>query len=188
MQEPPGSKAAHRRRPVVIGRLVARMRDWLAAPAWLSQHRRALTDSASASTEGAWQIVDGKIGTARTPTTARRVNAGDGPTVIQLPVNRRLLLIQLAQDMRARFRDVAAGEDDDPLLLTLSSGSTHRLSIDSTAHLDVCDGTLPYRVVLGDELTTRIILETSDFTEASHFVLQYLLLTRDEAGSVGSAA
>jgi hypothetical protein len=186
-----GANAAHSTRPFAAGRLIARMRDWFAASTPLaSAGGRVPAPYAPRAVESVVQLAARSAKPrpeiaqpADASDVSRQMNRGRDGTVVLLPLNGRRLLAQLAQDLRADF-DTAA-EDDDPLHFTLTPGPEQRLWIDSTAHVDVRDDLLPYRVVLGDALTTRIILETSDFAEVRKFVCQYLLLTR--TGSAGSA-
>ena len=186
-----GTNAAHSRRPFAAGQLIARMRDWFAASTPLASAGAGVP---APHVPGALESVVRLAGRSAKPRSeiaqqagasdvSRQMDRGRDRTVVLLPLNGRRLLAQLAQELRADL-DTAA-EDDDPLLFTLTQGPEQRLWIDSTAHVDVRDDQLPYRVVLGDVLTTRIILETSDFAEVRKFVCQYLLLTR--AGTAGSA-
>ncbi|WP_072389353.1 hypothetical protein [Hyphomicrobium sp. CS1BSMeth3] len=121
--------------------------------------------------------------TSSTPTAARRfcpredpAKNGPGAHILQFPLLPRDRLMWLARDLQQRIRN-----DQDPMLLMLGPAPLQRLHIDSTAYVDITTGCLAYRVVLGDRLSSRITLETSDFGEAHSFVTQYLLLTRGSA-------
>jgi hypothetical protein len=104
----------------------------------------------------------------------------------------RKRLAQLADQLRSSldlqaFEGCGAG-DHDPILLRLIAGSTPRLWIDSTAHVEFREEQSSYRVVLGEALITRITLETPDFEEVRQFVWQYLLATRSYDSPIGDRA
>jgi hypothetical protein len=182
------------RRSRTVGGFIARMRDWLSAteqPAAAVQvAQEPQRESASIERIGPFTRLSSerRVGVYLADAGSNgNAGAGRGDTVIALPVNRRQQLNQLAQEIRIRFGD-GTTNNDDPLLLTLVSAPQQCLRIDSSAYIEVLDETLPYRVVLGDELTTRVILETADFVEAHNFILQYLFLTRDAVRSVRGSA
>lgn len=147
------------------GGLLARLRTWLAGV--------PLVAAPCSGSETAGKVA--------TPVGA------PGAAVLPFPMTGRGLLLRLAQDLGH-----LVGKDDaeagDPVLLALAPGSQQRLTIDSTAYVDVREGILPYRVVLGDEFATRITLETTDVAEVHSFISQYLLLTRGRAQVVGGAS
>lgn len=171
---------------VIIGSLVARMREWLAPRLFLSAPAR-LPDMAIANS-----------GTANATTALRslgeiRVDAGFRPfspreaEILNFPLDDRSLLARLARELRLDFSE--ADEDEhDPLLLTFANGMPLRLMIDSTSYVDVRGGTQKFRVVLGDQLSTRVTLETGDFDEVRQFVGQYLHVTRARRNAPGGTA
>lgn len=95
--------------------------------------------------------------------------------VIPFPLPARAQLLKLAHEL-------GAGKNDAEGIIPLA-GLQHRLHIDSTAYVDVGNDRLPFRIVLGEGLSTRITVETADFAEARSFIAQYLMLTRGPAGA-----
>lgn len=144
--------------------LLCRLRSWLARP---SASTRDRAGAPAASPERTLRLVHS------TP-------------VVPFPGRARGLLLRLVRDLE--YAGTAASYGDDPVLLKLAAGPEQRLLIDSTAYVDVRPDPLSYRVVLGDRLTTRITLETTDYAEARSFIAQYLVLTRERTSMTGGAA
>lgn len=147
------------------GRLFARLRAWLAGAVHIAGER------AAPEVQTAGSMID----------LTRRA------AVVPFPLSGRGVLLQLARDLD-RTAGMAAADGEDPVLLTVESGPNQRLIIDSTAYVDVRKDPLPYRVVLGDDLATRITLETADVAEARSFISQYLMLTRGRTMIAGDVA
>lgn len=189
-QRQSGVEPAHRSRPFAIGGLIARFRDWFSAPGAIGSADTSRgsvgngvgPSAPEAQAHGAASVVARLSSISSEPRRSFGTSVADcdteGGRVVPLPLNGRRLLAQLSQQLSKRFG--SSESLDDPLLLTLTTGAQPRLWIDSTAHVDVRDAQFPYRVVLGDALATRVILETSDFAEVTDFVGLYLLLTRGE--------
>lgn len=172
------------RRPHAVRGLIVRLRGWLGT-------HRSHVEAASPIAPDVLPVIE-RIGAISGFSSDRHLaDAGRaqrnrwsaaGETVVALPISRRQQLNQLANRLRARFV-VGDSCPDDPLLLAMAPAPLQRLCIDSSAHIEALDDPVPYRVVLGHEFDTRVILETTSFDTAQEFVLQYLLLTRDQLGS-----
>lgn len=170
--------------------LVARMRDWFVA-SFLRGRLAAIAVRqpadvvAIAALRPAFGSGHGNhsLATGHRPFMPAEANHG---AVVRLPLDERRRLVQLVRELRSAFEHQDP-DHEDPLLCTLSAGARPRLQIDSTCHVDVRNDQPGYRVVLGEVHSTRIILETTEFDEASQFICQYLHLTRGVANVAGGA-
>lgn len=108
--------------------------------------------------------------------------------VVDFPVANRNVLVRLAHELGACIDDSAAlcpDDDNDPVLLLLTTGSAPRLWVDSTSHVEVCEASSVFRVVLGENLDTRVSLETREFDRVKQFIWEYLLATHGRDVEVG---
>lgn len=179
-----GTKDGFPRRPRSVRDVIARLRVWLGDSI---QSRAGMAPLAAIESMSSVERI-GPFSGRHLPDTSRNPgfrdrNSMTGRTVIALPITRRQQLNQLARDIRTRFGDAGDASSEDQLLLTVVAVPKPRLYIDRTAHIEVREETNPYRVVLGDEFDTRVILETADFGLVQEFICQYLVLTRDEVFS-----
>lgn len=193
MVERAGANDGTRGRFQIVSGLIVRLRGWFGASRRCNGAVSAAPSIAPMTTPSIERIGPPSQSSFERPSlpvsslvSRSRASAAE-ETVIRLPTSRRQLLNQLARDMRMRLEDVAAS-GADPLLLVVASGPHQRLQIDSSSYIEVLEEPAPYRVVLGDEFGTRIMLETGDFDLAHHFILQYLLLTRDDVSPVEGAS
>ena len=109
--------------------------------------------------------------------------------VVDFPGLNRNVLVRLAHELSALVDDSAAlcaDDEGDPVLLLLTTGSDPRLWVDSTSHVAVCEVRSVFRVVLGENLDTRVSLETGEFDRVKQFIWEYLLATRGRDVEVGA--
>lgn len=184
MIERPGASDETQRRSQIVGDIIVRLRGWLGAPlprADSTSVARSIPAKVPQTVDRIGPLLELSSGRQNSENAHAQRNWTNtvGQTVVALPLSRRQQLTQLAHHIRKRFGDAEACPDD-PLLLTVSSVPLQRLCIDSSSYIEVFDDRASYRVVLGHEFETRVILETPSVDLAENFVLQYLLLTREE--------
>jgi hypothetical protein len=97
----------------------------------------------------------------------------DGGVILPFPIHGEALLVKLAELLRKQVAD--CGPQTDPLQLTMSRCPLSRLSIDRKAYIEFHPRGCAYRVIIGPDPATRIILETTDFDILADFVLQYIV-------------
>ena len=168
---------------------------------WLARLRRWLNITAAADTRQGMRRQDGSLHTeshgqllalppasfsAAGPANSTGIRREDN--VVDFPGPNRNVLVRLAHELGARIDDSAAlcsDEEGDPVLLLLTTGSAPRLWVDSTSHVEVCEVRSIFRVVLGENLDTRVSLETGEFDRVKQFIWEYLLATRGRDVEVG---
>jgi hypothetical protein len=149
---------------------------------WLLQLRRWLNRESEAAYRGS---VVRQLPPPATQPAGKQMRAGSGDAraradnVVDFPLGNRNTLAELAHDLAGSIDSVEHGyrdlESQDRILLVLTTGLSPRLWIDSTAHVELCDGEGLFRVVLGETLDTRVSLETTQYEKVRQFVWDYLL-------------
>jgi hypothetical protein len=149
---------------------------------WLVQLRRWLNREAGGAFRGS---VVHQLPARAVQRTGEQTRAGGpvararGGNIVDFPSGNRNALAELAHDLAESLDSVEHGyrdiESQDRILLVLTKGLSPRLWIDSTAHVELCDGEGLFRVVLGESLDTRVSLETTQYDKVRQFVWDYLL-------------
>ena len=158
------------------------------APWWLARLMEQLGMPAAAGRQSA-RLKSGATGsTSVSVSTPMQYPAGisgahgDNANVVEFPAGGRNALARLAHELGAALDDHVGGhaelKGEDRMLLTLTTTSTPRLWIDSTAHVEHFEGLQQFRVVLGEHLDARISLETRHYEKAKQFAWEYLLATQ----------